>query len=98
MPKKSSEKKKVTARRQETEAPRQPARRQNPFELVLPSELADLASTRNIQVAQVRQPPTTQSLPPTTQQNSYDCMSWCMTVVLLTELANLASARNIQVA
>ncbi len=57
-------KKKVTARHQETEAPRQPARRQNPFELVLPLELADLASTHNIQVAQVRQPPITQPLPP----------------------------------
>ena len=49
------------APRQEMEAPRQPTCLQDPFQLVLPSELADLASTRNIQVAQVRQPPTTQS-------------------------------------
>ena len=32
--------------------------------VVLLTELANLASARNIQVTQVRQPPTTQPLPP----------------------------------
>jgi len=32
--------------------------------VVLLTELANLVSARNIQVAQVRQPPTTQPLPP----------------------------------
>jgi hypothetical protein len=58
-----------SARRQETETTTQPTRRQEPFQLVLPTELADLASARNLAVVQVR-PPTTQPPPrqtPTTQ-------------------------------